>query len=198
MVGRSVQFKIKSCNCLELRVSNVNDQRDRIAKEAMGYRIELIAYARALVGDHATAEDIVQQAILVVFDKYEQFREGTSMLAWCRGIVRIEVLRFKGRRSKERTLAVCLLDDAISAAYEEFQTQRRSEELDAWRSALRECLSRVSARGRGVMQARFVDGLGYSQIAEQLEMTIEAVRKSLFRHKKKLRSCVEASKRQDL
>ena len=54
-------------------MSNVNDQRDRIAKEAMGYRIELIAYARALVGDHATAEDIVQQAILVVFDKYEQF-----------------------------------------------------------------------------------------------------------------------------
>ena len=43
----------------------MNKQRDQIAKEAMQYRVELIAYARAFVGDYLTAEDIVQQAFLV-------------------------------------------------------------------------------------------------------------------------------------
>lgn len=164
----------------------------------MQYRVELIAYARSFVGDYATAEDVFQQALLVIFDKYQQFREGTSMLAWCRAIVRIEILKVRGRRKQERTLAASLLEDAIDAAFEEYQATRSIDDIETWRAALRSCLGRVSERGRGVLQARFVDGLGYPQIAERLEMTVEAVRKSLFRHKKKLRSCVEATKRHEL
>ncbi|MBA62880.1 MAG: hypothetical protein CMJ76_11000 [Planctomycetaceae bacterium] len=177
-------------------MSKTNDKRDRVVKDAMGFRVELVAYARSLVGEYALAEDVVQQAFLVIFDKYEQFQEGTSILAWCRAIVRIEVFRLKDRQHRERTLASRLLDDAITAAYEEFQTQRRSDEMESWRFALRNCLSRISERARDVMRARFVDGLGYQQIADQLGMTIEAVRKSLYRHKQKIRSCVEANQRQ--
>ena len=92
----------------------MNKQRDQIAKEAMQYRVDLIAYARAFVGDYSTAEDIVQQAFLVIFDKYQQFQKGTSVLAWSRAIVRIEVLRLRGRRHRERTLSASLLEAALT------------------------------------------------------------------------------------
>ena len=35
--------------------------------------------------------------------------------------------------------------------------------------------------------------MGYIQISERLDMTLEAVRKALFRLKKQVRSCVETS-----
>ena len=157
--------------------------------------MELIAYARSLLGNYAAADDLVQEAMLVVVKKFDQFAEGTSMLAWCRSIVRIEVLRAKQGHQRERTLTDRLLDDAIDSAFDDFQTARRDAEAESWREALRGCLRRVPERGRGVLKVRFADELSYQQIAERLEMTIEAVRKSLFRHKKQVRMCVETSLR---
>ncbi|MBP85195.1 MAG: hypothetical protein CMJ64_00500, partial [Planctomycetaceae bacterium] len=135
------------------------------------------------------------EAMLVVVKKYDQFQEGTSMLAWCRSIVRIEVLRAKQRYQRERTLAERLLDDAIDAAFDEFQAVRLHDEAESSREALRRCLERVPDRGQGVLRARFADELSYQQIGERLGMTVEAVRKALFRLKKQVGSCAETSLR---
>ncbi|MDP7018285.1 MAG: sigma-70 family RNA polymerase sigma factor [Pirellulaceae bacterium] len=172
-----------------------DDKRDRVLKAALECRTELVAYARSLLGNYAAADDVLQEAMLVVVKKYDQFQEGTSMLAWCRSIVRIEVLRAKQRHQRERTLAERLLDDAIDAAFDEFQAARRHDDAESWREALRRCLERVPERGQGVLRARFADELSYEQIGERLGMTIEAVRKALFRLKKLVRSCVETSLR---
>ena len=169
--------------------------RDRVLKAALDCRAELIAYARSLLGNYAAAEDVVQDAMLVVVKKFDQFQEGTSILAWCRSIVRLEVLRLKQRNQRERTLAEQLLDDAIDAAFEEFQTARRRDEMESWQEALDRCLDRVPERGQGVLRARFVDELSYQQISERVGMTIEAVRKALFRLKRQVRSCVETNLR---
>ena len=164
-------------------------------KAALECRTELVAYARSLLGDYAAADDVLQEAMLVVVKKHDQFQERTSMLAWCRSIVRIEVLRAKQRRQRERTLAERLLDDAIDAAFDEFQAARRHDQAEPWREALRRCLKRVPERGQSVLRARFADELSYQQIGERLGMTIEAVRKALFRLRKQVRSCVETSLR---
>ena len=176
-------------------MENPEDKRDRVLKAALECRTELIAYARSLLGNYAAADDVCQEAMLVVVKKYDQFQEGTSMLAWCRSIVRIEVLRAKQRRQHEGTLAERLLDDAIDAAFNEFQAARRHDEVESWREALRRCLERVPERGQGVLRARFADELSYEQIGARLGMTIEAVRKALFRFKKQVRLCVETSVR---
>jgi len=51
----------------------------------------LVAYAYGLLRDHARAEDVVHEAYVVVMDKYGEFKEGTSMVAWCHTIVRFKV-----------------------------------------------------------------------------------------------------------
>lgn len=170
-------------------------KRDRVLKLALKYRAELTAYARSLLGNCAAAEDAVQEAMLVVVKKYDQFQEGTSMLAWCRSMVRLEVLRMKQQRQRERSLAERLLDDAIDAAFDEFQTAQRSDDVDSWRQSLEHCLEQVPERGRNVLKSRFVDELSYQQIGERVGMTLEAVRKALFRLKRQVRICVETSQR---
>ena len=170
-------------------------KRDRVLKEALGCRVELVAYARAVLGNYTAAEDVVQEAMLVVVRKFDQFQEGTSMLAWCRAIVRLEVLRMKQQWQRDRTLAERLLDDAIDAAFDEYQTAQRRDDAESWRQALARCLQRVPERGRRVLKARFVEELSYQQIGQRVGMTLEAVRKALFRVKKQVRSCVETSLR---
>ena len=167
-------------------------KRDRVLKEALGCRVELMTYARAMLGSYSAAEDVVQEAMLVVMKKCDQFQEGTSMLAWCRAIVRLEILRMRQQWKRDRTLTERLLDDAIDAAFDEFQTARRRDDAEPWREALERCLQNVPPRGSSVLKARFVDELSYQHIGKRVGMTLEAVRKALFRLKKNLRSCVEA------
>jgi len=166
-------------------------KRDRVLKQALRCRVELVTYARAMLGSYTAAEDVVQEAMLVVMKKCDQFREGTSILAWCRAIVRLEVLRMKQQWQRDRTLTERLLDDAIDAAFDEFQTARRRDDAEPWREALELCLERVPPHGRRVLKARFVEELSYRHIGERVGMTLEAVRKALFRLKKQVRSCVE-------
>ena len=90
------------------------DQRDRVLHAAFQHRSELLAYARALLGNYAAAEDTVQEAMLVVGQKYDHFEEGTSIVASCRSIVRFEVLRARQRYRRERTLSERLLEEAIT------------------------------------------------------------------------------------
>jgi len=168
-------------------------KRDRVLKAALDCRVELVAYARALIGNYTAAEDAVQESLLVVVRKFDQFQEGTSMLAWCRSIVRLQVLRMKQQRQRERTLAERLLDDAIDAAFAESHTARPYEDAESWREALKQCLERVPERGRSVLRARFVDELSYARISERVGMSLEAVRKALFRLKKQVRLCVETN-----
>ena len=171
-----------------------DSKRDRVLRAALEHRVELLAYARSLLGNYAEAEDAVQEAMLVVVKKFDQFQEGTSMLAWCRAIVRLEVLRTKQKYQRERSLTERLLDDAIDAAFDEFQTAQRRDDAQLWHEALERCLGRVPKHGRRVLQARFVDELSYQQIGQRVGMTLEAVRKALFRLKKQVRLCVETTR----
>ena len=168
------------------------DKRDRVLRAAFDCRDDLLAYARSLLGNYSAAEDAVQEAMLVVVKKFDQFEEGTSLLAWCRSIVRIEVLRAKQRHQRERSFAQRLLDDAVDAAFHEFQESRSNEDRHDRHEALEGCIEQLSDNGKRVLSARFIDNLAYSQIGERLGMTIEAVRKSLFRSKNQVRSCVES------
>lgn len=171
------------------------EKRDRVLKAALECRVELIAYARSLLGNYAAADDVVQEAMLVVVRKYDQFQDGTSMLAWCRSVVRLEVLRSRQRHRRERPLADRLLDDAVDGAFDQFQTDTSKDEIETWKERLQRCLQRVPERGQQVLRARFADELSYQQISERLGMTIEAVRKALFRLKRQVRLCVETSLR---
>lgn len=130
--------------------------------------------------------------MLVVVAKHDEFEEGTSVWAWCRSIVRIEVLRAKQRHQRERTLTQKVLDDSVGAAIEEFQSSRSLHERELSREALAQCIEQVSDRSKRVLKARIIDELGYPQIGQRLSMSIEAVRKALFRVKQQVRTCVES------
>ena len=78
------------------------EKRDQVLKAARSCQSALVAYAYAMLTDYAAAEDVVQNALLVVARRHEDFEEGSSMLAWCRSIVRSEVLAHLSKRRRER------------------------------------------------------------------------------------------------
>ena len=66
---------------------------DELRKAAFGFYDAFVACSYALLRDHALAEDAVQSAYVVITRKADTFSADKSAIAWCRGIVRLEVLR---------------------------------------------------------------------------------------------------------
>ncbi len=165
-------------------------QRDKVVAEAFSCRQPLLAYAYGSLGDHAAAEDVVQNAFIVVMNKYTDFREGTSMLAWCRSIVRLKVFEVSADRNRLITTEDSLLHDAISFAFEDTQEEDvaliRLERLER----LRTCILKLPLKSRRLLEASMQPGCSYEKIALAAIMKVEAVRKALYRIRQNLRECV--------
>lgn len=162
------------------------DVRDRVLTAVLSSQSSLLAYAYSLLGDFAAAEDVVQNVFIIVARKYNDFEEGTSIVAWCRPMVRLEVLTYLRKRKREWSLEDLILRDAMDTAFEAHSTDDTSCRLDH----LRDCLGKLSQRGQALIRLRYEENARYQEIANALEMKIEAVRKSLFRAKRQLRECV--------
>ena len=169
------------------------DSRDRVLKAALTCQPALVAYAHALLADYAAAEDVVQNAFLVVARKHEDFAEGTSILAWCRRIVRLEILSHLRKCRREPTLEDRILNDAMEAAFEAHQSHESVPRAEY----LRDCLAGLTGRARDLIRLRYEENAKYEQIAVALQMGLEAVRKGLFRTKHQLRECITIRMKQE-
>ncbi|CAN5916492.1 hypothetical protein BH11VER1_BH11VER1_21860 [soil metagenome] len=165
-------------------------QRDRVVGEAFACRHSLLAYAYGSLGDYARAEDVVQSAFLVVMNKYEDFRESTSMLAWCRSIVRLKVFEVLRERNRLVTTEDSLLHDAITFAFEDSQEMEQVEIRMERLAQLQACVGKLPPRSRRLIEASLEEGRSYEQLARTAGMTMEAVRKGLYRIRQSLRECV--------
>src|SRR5260221_10385754 len=75
--------------------------RDLVVKGAFQHREALLSYAFALLRDWVKAEDIVQDAFIVVMNKWAEFRPGSSLFLWVRQIVHFKAL--EAARTKKMT-----------------------------------------------------------------------------------------------
>jgi len=67
-----------------------DNKRDEVIGQAFECRLQLLAYARCLLGDFSVAEDVVQESMLVVVRKADEFLR--THPCW-RGVGRLFELR---------------------------------------------------------------------------------------------------------
>ena len=169
------------------------DSRNRVLKAALGCQPALVAYAHALLADYAAAEDVVQNAFLVVAHRHGDFVEGASIIAWCRGIVRLEIMSHLRKRWREPAVEDRILNDAMEAAFETHHFNEPSPRADH----LHGCLAKLNGRARDLIRLRYEENAGYEQIGAALKMELEAVRKGLLRTKQQLRECMTIRMKQE-
>lgn len=170
------------------------EKRNRVVAQAFQCRRALEVYAFSMLKDRAEAEDLVQDAFIVVMEKFADFKEGTSMLAWTRAIVRLKVLQSLERRGRRATLIDQLLDDAVDAAFEEAESGPYAEAVRARHHRLATCLGQLGERSRKLLDCIYAEKMSYEAAARSVDMGFEAVKKSLQRTKTQLRECMERTR----
>jgi RNA polymerase sigma-70 factor (ECF subfamily) len=165
--------------------------RDEIVKAAFGYRGALLSHAFGMLRDWTLAEDVVQDAFIVVMNKWEEFRPGTSLYAWLRQIVHFKACEALRDRCRAPATPV---DEAllaqVAATLEEHFDEEIAERQGLMHRALRRCLSFLNSRAMGIISGFYGEARSCESIAQAQRRSVNAIRLSLARLRRKLHECM--------
>src|SRR3954470_18930607 len=71
------------------------------------YEVRLRAFAMTLLANHADVEDVLQQANLTLWMKFDDFQQGTNFMAWA---ARVLYLKAQQHRRRQMRTKVCFGD----------------------------------------------------------------------------------------
>jgi RNA polymerase sigma-70 factor (ECF subfamily) len=138
---------------------------------------------RLASGDRDFASDLFQETFIKVFRKAHTFREGTNVLGWLYTIVRTTYLNHKRKR---QSILIDEKHEQIASTDRAMQPEYR-EEQSTIKERVERAISNLPVEIREPFILREFDGFSYSEIAEQLGLTLGGVRQRIYRAKLAMR-----------
>lgn len=151
-----------------------------------GAQSAVFGYIVSLCHDHALAKDILQETNLTLWRKADDFEQGTSFPAWACRTAYFHLLNHRRKRSREQLV----FDEDVFDYLAERQGER-SAASDRRLEALRECVAKLPAAHRDLIDRRYRPGASVQAIARDEGKTEGAVSQALFRIRTTLQRCVE-------
>ncbi len=147
----------------------------------------IYAYILTLLPNRTDADDVLQDASMVMWDKFDEGKPPDDFVAWGCRIAYFKVLDFykKSQRSRVR-FSQAMLERIGETAIEQAATLQ----LDERRDALAGCLEKLGARDRELIACRFAEGATTESTAARVGRSADAVYKALARIRQALFDCI--------
>jgi RNA polymerase sigma-70 factor (ECF subfamily) len=147
----------------------------------------LYAYILTLLPNRADADDVLQEASIVMWDKFDDEHPPTDFAAWGCRIAYYKVLDFCKKQQRSRVLfSQAMLERLAETAVE----QAAALQLDERRDALTGCIEKLRARDRDLLDHRFAEGATIQTAAAHDGRSVDAVYKALAKIRQTLFDCV--------
>jgi RNA polymerase sigma-70 factor (ECF subfamily) len=146
--------------------------------QVVAYIPRLRRYARALVGERAAADDLVQDTLERALNKLHLWKRGTDLRAWLFTVMHnVHVNQVRSRREY-----ATLEGDALELPV------RATQEIGLEARDLERMLARLPVEQREVLLLVVLDEMSYEEAAGTLGVPIGTVMSRLARAREKLRA----------
>lgn len=144
-------------------------------------------FVRSSVYSAHEAEDIIQEVAIVIWDKFNEYKPGTSFQAWAIQIAKYKILHLRRAHARNKVL----LNETLMDQAAQFYAEASYEEVELRQDALEECLSKLPEKHRHMMSLRYQKDHSCINIAKLLQRKVGQVRTQLSRVRGALRKCIE-------
>ena len=163
----------------------VADQLEALHPDAFGWALHCCA------GDHARAEDVLQNAYLKLAQERVTHDGRSSFKTWWFGVIRFTAHEeFRRLRYRESLLGKLLLQ-LTGGAHDPRPSPARKLEMDERSAELRRCLQQLPARQAEVLHLVFYQDLTLNEAANVMQVSIGSVRQHYERGKARLRTLLQ-------
>jgi RNA polymerase sigma-70 factor, ECF subfamily len=144
-------------------------------------------YILTLLPSRTDADDVLQEASLVMWDKFDERQPPDDFAAWGCRIAYYKVLDFRKKHQRSRVLfSQAMLERVAETAVEQAATLQ----LEDRGAALASCIEKLGTRDRDLLTHRFADGATTQSTADQVGRSVDAVYKALAKIRQSLFDCV--------
>lgn len=144
------------------------------------------AFVFSLVPNWTDAQDIAQDVRLRLWEQFDTYDPSKDFGAWARTIAFYQVLayrkRLRGRQVQLGQESLELVAATFNASVDHFEARG---------NALQRCLARLATAKRRILLRCYTGRETIRQVAESLGRSFETVRKSVFRTRTQLASCIK-------
>jgi RNA polymerase sigma-70 factor (ECF subfamily) len=148
---------------------------------------DIQAFVFTLLPHWSDAEDVVQRTRIVLWQKFAQFRPGSSFRAWALQVARFEVSNFRRTQRSDR---LCFDDQLVDSLAE--VRSSLAEELDRRRAVLDRCMRKLRASDRQIIRHCYgPNATTTKEAADRLHRPVNTLYKALNRIRRTLMECVQ-------
>ena len=143
---------------------------------------KLFRLALRITFDRAEAEDVVQDTMIRVWNKREEWTQFGSIEAYCLTVAKnLAIDRSQKKEAQNVELTPEMEEESeISGPYDQLVNNERM-------SIIHRLINELPEKQRLIMQLRGIEGESYKEIAKILNLTEEQVKVNLFRARQKVK-----------
>lgn len=152
------------------------------------FQNKLYRYALRIVGDRMEAEDVIQELLIKIWKKKDQFLMIDNKEAWCMTLTRNMSID-KTRKKKYRTDNIDdfhFIKDNSASPYQSVESKDNLGRIES-------IIDKLSDRQKTVIHLRDVEGYSYKEISEISGFTVDQIKVYLHRARIQLRKQINRS-----
>jgi RNA polymerase sigma-70 factor (ECF subfamily) len=162
-----------------------------VIREAFRYQSALTSYAYGMLRDWALAKDAVQDAFVVLVEKYAAKEAVSPVFPLMKRIVRFKALELLRSRRREVPLADEELAQMVGTALDEGVSEAEAAQHNARVAALHSCIRQLSAPWRELLVGFYWRRQSCETLALLLGRPAPSLRVALMRIRGKLQDCMK-------
>lgn len=145
----------------------------------------LYSFILMLVPNNHDADEIFQETSSLLWEKFDQYQEGTNFGAWATAIAKFQVFEYFRKSKKSRQLLGAEFVQKIADV-----ADVKSGEVSERLQALKACLYKLDRISRSLLSLRYQQNISVKEMAQRKGVSTGVMYRKLTRIFNLLRECV--------
>lgn len=154
----------------------------------------IYAYVLTLIGNYTDADDVMQETISVMWQKFSEFEASTDFVSWGIAIAHYKILEY--RRNKQKNGRICQYNNNLLEQFG-FEVKKNNALFDEKFDQLRRCIEKLKDQYITVIKLRFQEDLNPATISNRCGISVSNVYQILSRAYSILISCMNRQQFQE-
>jgi RNA polymerase sigma-70 factor (ECF subfamily) len=174
----------------ELIKSFVNGDESSFNRLAVKYQERIYWHARRMTGNHADADEIVQEVLMVLYNKLKTFEFKSSLYTWIYTITNTRSINYLKKKNLRSFFS---LDEISNRKFEQndvidnIESKQKIEKIE-------KALQKLPVKQREVFIMRNFDELSYEEISQITGKSIGTLKANHFHALNKIKEMVKYDK----
>lgn len=163
-----------------------SSQHARFLRMYASVQTKLYAFILSVVHNKSDADELYQETSVVLWEKFDQYREECSFAAWAVGIAKNKVMQYLRENKRAKMVFTEDIYQNISDI-----SEKASDDIQLRIAALKICLERLKVSDRKLIAFRFHKNITVKMLSQLTGRSTDSLYKTISRIMYMLKSCIE-------